>query len=127
MVVTQDVHRYGHHLQRALARSDGRVRLEDLQGLVDAGRLVVFANDRAAIAAEPVKYPDGTWALSISLAGGDMDAAFELYDEAEQAARQLGAARMTIVGREGWTRVMKSRGYRTDAVLLSKELTDEHD
>lgn len=122
MVVTQDVHRYGHHLQRALERSDGRVKLADLQGMVDAGRLVVFANDRAALAAEPVKSPDGTWTFSISLVGGDMDAAFELHDEAETAARSLGASRMSIVGREGWVKVMKSRGYRTEAVLLSKEL-----
>ena len=122
MVVTQDVHRYGHHLERALARTDGRVKLEDLQGLVDAGRLVVFANDRAAIAAEPVKAPDGSWTLSVSLAGGDLDAALELHDEAEEAARRLGAARMSVIGRAGWARVLKDRGYRTVSVLLSKEL-----
>lgn len=122
MVVTQDVHRYGHHLQRALDHSDGRVKLEDLQGLVDAGRLVVFGNDRAAIAAEPVKSPDGTWTLSVSLAGGDLDSCLELHDEAEAAARQLGASRMATVGREGWTKILKSRGYRVHSVLLSKEL-----
>jgi hypothetical protein len=122
MVVTQDVHRYGHHLQRALDRSDGRVKLEDLQGLVDAGRLVVFANDGAAIAAEPVKNPDGTWTLSISLAGGELNAAFELHDEAEAVARQLGASRMAVVGRLGWIKTLKSRGYRVHSVLLSKEL-----
>jgi hypothetical protein len=122
MVVTQEVHRYGHHLQRALDRSDGRVRLEDLQGMVDAGRLVVFANDKAAIAAEPVKSPDGTWTLTISLAGGDLDACLELHDEAEQAARQLGAARTAAIGRQGWIKVLKSRGYRVHSVLLRKEL-----
>lgn len=98
------------------------MKLEDLQGLVDAGRLVVFANDLAAIAAEPVKAPDGTWTLSISLAGGDLDACLELHDEAEAAARQLGAARMAVIGREGWIKVLKSRGYRVHSVLLSKEL-----
>jgi hypothetical protein len=122
MVVTQDVHRYGHHLQRALDRSDGRVKLEDLQGLVDTGRLVVFANDAAAIAAEPVKAPDGTWTLSVALAGGELNACLELHDEAEQAARTLGASRMAVVGRRGWIKVLKSRGYRTESVLLRKEL-----
>jgi hypothetical protein len=122
MVVTQDVHRYGHHLERALARSDGRVKLEDLQGMVDAGRLVVFANDQAAIAAEPVRAADGTWGLTISLAGGELNAALELHDEAEAAARKLGASRMSAVGRQGWIKTLKSRGYRVHSVLLSKEL-----
>lgn len=122
MVVTQDVHRYAHHLQRALERSDGSVSAGDLQGLVDAGRLVVFANDRAAIAAEPVKLPDGSWCLSVSLAGGDLSACLELHDEAEQAARTLGAKRMSVVGRSGWSRVLNGRGYRVQSVLLSKEL-----
>lgn len=122
MVVTQDVHRYGHHLQRALDYSDGRVKLEDLQGLVDAGRLVVFGNDRAAIGAEPLKLPGGRWALVVSLAGGEMDAALALYDECESAARQAGASEVRVVGRDGWVRALKSRGFSHVATLLSKEL-----
>ena len=98
------------------------MKLEDLQGLVDAGRLVVFANDKAAIAAEPVRLQDGGWCMSISLAGGDLDACLELHDEAEAAARKLGASRLSVIGRDGWSKVLKSRGYRIHSVLLSKEL-----
>jgi hypothetical protein len=123
MVVTQDVHRYGHHLARAIEYTHGVIGVDDLQPMVDAGKLVVWANDKAAIAAEPHKLPDGRWGLTVSLAGGDMDAVLDLYAECEEAARSLGAAEMRAVGREGWERVLKSRGFRFQALLLSKALT----
>jgi hypothetical protein len=120
MEVAQELHRYRYELEDALSLS-GTVTYPELPGLIEQGKLILYRHDRAVVLCEPIKMTIG-WIMCIFAAAGDMDACLEVLDQIEAEARAKEASAVTIVGRPGWIRVTRKRGYRTDAVTLVKEL-----
>lgn len=120
MNVVQELHRYRWEIEDALGLS-GKVTYHELPGLIEAGRLVLYANDAAILICEPLRIFGG-WILCIFVACGDMKHVLALVEHAEKAAKENGALAVTVVGRPGWMKIGRKLGYRTDAVTLVKEL-----
>jgi hypothetical protein len=89
---------------------------------LDAGEFHLLANHTAAAIIQPHEQPDGQLVVHIALAGGDLAGVEELVSQAEEIARYNRAAKVTVMGREGWRRLAKKIGYRVDAVQYVKEL-----
>lgn len=110
-----------HYLQPAVDRNSGTMLLEDYKAGVLAEKLQLWAGEGFAAVTEVINYPQRRTVV-VLLAGGDLDAILGEGSELEQFAEIVGATAIEIVGRKGWARVLRDRGYAERAVYLIKEL-----
>jgi hypothetical protein len=69
-----------------------------------------------------VVYPQVT-VLNIFLAGGELGQLLDMEGDAFQWAKAQGCKSVTLSGRLGWQRALKSRGWKPTHINLSRELT----
>jgi hypothetical protein len=109
-------------LDAALAHAGRTHSLADVRALIEAGEARLFAGRDGALVAALEQDP-GERRLLIWLAGG---ARRELEDEllplAEAWGRALGCRRALVIGRAGWERTLKTKGYAPLARLIAKDL-----
>lgn len=98
--------------------------IEWLDQGVASGAAAVFGNDLACIVAEIRQYPSGAKDVHGLVAAGDLPTIVELIEHAERWGAREGAVVATIASREGWARVLESKGYRPFQVEVRKELRD---
>ena len=121
MDIAQELHRYREQIELALLGSPTGLTFEELPGLIESGRLGLFANDHAILIAEPVPHDRG-WVMSIFIVAGKLDAAQALIDRAEQVAKDGGAVAVATIGRPGWIREARRRGYLMSSATFTKLL-----
>jgi hypothetical protein len=109
-------------LDAALAHAGGTHGLDNVRGLVEAGEARFWVG-RASAAVTLVERDPGGPRLMIWLAGGDLR---ELQDDllplAEAWGRAAGCRRAMVVGRAGWERSLKAKGYAPLARVIAKDL-----
>jgi hypothetical protein len=109
-------------LDAALAHAGRTHSLDDVLALVVAGEARFWAGRACALVAALERDP-GETRLLIWLAGGARE---ELEDEllplAEAWGRDAGCHRALVIGRAGWERTLKGKGYAPLARLIAKEL-----
>lgn len=89
--------------------------------LLDDDRVV-----RLMVMTQLVFYPDFQALRVVWAKGRDAKEAVMSYEDLETAARNMGCARMEVIGRGGWQRLLKPLGYRSVLQLYAKELGDEN-
>jgi hypothetical protein len=94
----------------------------DLQ-IIDA-KAHVFANPEAVIIVEVRVYPAGAREIHGLCAAGDLPAILDLIEQAESWGRSEGLDFASVASREGWQRVLESKGYRPHQLEVRKELRD---
>lgn len=104
-----------------LARIDQDTHtLEDIKAAIDAKIAQLWAGRDSVIVTELIGFPRKR-VCRIWLAAGDMDELTgEMLPDVEDWAKAEGCATVEIIGRKGWTRVLK--GYREPVAVLEKEL-----
>lgn len=112
-------------IEAALAREHhGLCTLRDVLEMLLTGRAHLWSDTKACIVTTIHEYPQGkVWVLW--LAGGDLESVLKLGDEMYGAAEAAGCRVVEIHGRRGWERVLRSRGFKAEKVLLSKDLGDK--
>lgn len=109
-------------LDAALAHAGRTHGLDDVRALVVEGEARLWAGRGAALVAALERDP-GERRLLIWLAGGDRA---ELEDEllplAEAWGRAAGCRRALVIGRAGWERTLRGKGYAPLARLIAKDL-----
>jgi hypothetical protein len=103
----------------ALTR-DGGSEAELLDDLA-TGRAQLWAGERAAIVTQCVEEASGL-CLHVWLAGGGLAEILKLKPGIEAWARGQGCRRVTLDGRKGWTRVLRSLGYALNGTELERRL-----
>lgn len=114
-------------LRKAHTRT-GFALFSDLQRDILTGRSLVWlawnGESIEAAAATELHPTDGGLVCAIRACGGSDDADIKqwlpLLERIEQFAKAEGCARMRLVGRKGWLRVLED--YREKHVVLEKEL-----
>jgi len=96
--------------------------IEWLDGEIMAGRIKIRINNGAMIGFEVKTYPAGARELHGMFAVGNVEDCLALWDEVEAQAAASGFEFATIASREGWARVMRSRGYVVHQTEIRKEL-----
>jgi len=102
--------------------------LEDIYRLIATGHydlwLIMDDSDvLIVLLTELIQYPSVRVLRSLYVGGSDIDRALEALDQLELWARRSGVTRCEFSGRAGWEKKLRSRGYRRESVLLTKNLT----
>lgn len=110
-----------HLLQPAVERNPIGFTLEDIKEKVLTGYMQLWKDEGYAAVTEVLNYP-GSRVVLVHLAGGELEALLEADSELVKFARMVGATGIEIIGRKGWVRALRDRGYREAAVHLFKEV-----
>ena len=109
-------------LDAALAHAGHTHGLDDVKAAVERGEARFWAGARSALVAV-IETDPGERRLLIWLAGGDRE---ELETETlplvEAWGREVGCRRALVIGRAGWERTLKSKGYAPLARIVAKDL-----
>ncbi|WP_372785017.1 hypothetical protein [Phenylobacterium sp.] len=109
-------------LDAALAHAGRTHSLEDVKAAVDRGEARFWPGAASALVAA-VEQDPAERRLLIWLAGGARD---ELEDGllplAEAWGRESGCRRALVIGRDGWARTLRTKGYAPLARIIAKDL-----
>jgi hypothetical protein len=109
-------------LEAALDHAGRTHSLEDVKAAVDRGEAWFWAGERSGLVAA-IEQDPGERRLLIWLAGGAQD---ELEDGllplAEAWGRASGCRRALVIGRAGWERTLRTKGYAPLARIIAKDL-----
>jgi len=107
---------------RALKVAAGTHTVEDMDEAIRAEKMQLWQDERSVVVTELVAFPQYN-VINIALAAGDLDAVMAWQPKIEQFARENGASRMRMMGREGWSAVLPKYGWKPDRrVMFEKEL-----
>ena len=110
-------------IEAALEYAHGTHTIEDIEGGLRAGKFQFWSGRECAAVTVIIVYPR-LKALNFFLLGGNLD---ELLNELEPAicaiARRIGCTREFGVGRKGFERVLKAKGYTPMWTYCSKEIS----
>jgi hypothetical protein len=109
-------------LDAALAHAGRTHSLADVKAAIERGEARLWPGARSALVAA-VEQDPGELRLLVWLAGGARD---ELEDEllplAEAWGRARGCRRALVIGRDGWQRTLRNKGYAPLARIIAKDL-----
>src|SRR5262245_33552234 len=110
-------------IEAALAYAHGTHTIKDIESGIAAGKFQFWPGRACAAVTEIIVYPRLT-ALNFFLLGGDLDVLLNDMEPAVCAwAKSIGVSRVFGVGRKGFERVLKSKGYAPMWTYCSKELS----
>lgn len=109
-----DLETYRPLIERALAHTGGAWTWEALAEELNSGRafLLPSKSGRSVVVLQPVRD------LHVFTASGDLAELMEMEQDVSVMARASGYDRMTMIGREGWERVLRSRGWKPESGLV---------
>ena len=84
-------------------------------------RALFFCNSDAFGIVQVVENPQMV-TLHIILAGGSLDALFEIEEIVAKFGQEIGAKKFTFIGRKGFTKKLKSRGWTSPKMYFEKEI-----
>lgn len=106
------------YLEAALAKDPtGTWDIDTIRDRYLRGDVQLWHGSRYAGITEVLNYPKRRVVL-VHLAGGELDAILDHFEDLETFARIVGATGIEVMGREGWARVLKNRGFEKAAVRL---------
>jgi len=109
-------------LQAALDHAGRTHSLADVRDEIGRGRAGFWSAKASALVAL-VEADPGDRRLLIWLAGGDRRELEEvLLPQVEAWGRARGCRRALVIGREGWSRTLRAKGYAPLARIIAKEL-----
>lgn len=116
-------------IEQALKYSNKEMTLDSVFKKIEDSEMaliVVLENSKvmAALTVENNNFPSGKKVLNITTAGGaDMhlwlDQALEVCEE---IAAQHGCDELYVIGRSGWSKALKSKGFDTIHTVMSKKV-----
>lgn len=115
-------------IAKALERSNSDFTAERIRQKIDAGhsQLWVIASGEKILAAgttELVELENGRKLCMVStLAGEDMAVWDHTWETFERFAKESGCDAIQIVGRIGWVRYLRDRGFKQPWCVLEKDL-----
>ena len=110
---------YRPMIEAALAHTGGACTWEQVCDEIESGRafLMVSPTGKSVAVLQPVHV------LHIFTAGGDMAELMDMEAEATERAKAAHFDSMALVGRDGWKRQLRSRGWREQpAMAMVKDL-----
>ena len=55
--------------------------------------------------------------MTMPYCGGDLEELIENYDRMEQFARDIGCVKLYLMGRPGWLRVFREKGFKEEHII----------
>lgn len=109
-------------IDAALEHAGRTHSLEDVRSAIDRGEARFWPGEASALVAV-IEQDPGERRLLIWLAGGQRDELeTRLLPQAEVWGRDCGCRRALVIGRSGWARTLKTKGYAPLARIVAKDL-----
>ena len=108
-------------IESALDHGGNTHDFEDIYEAVNAGFMQFWPAKDACAITEVIDYPKKK-VFHVFLAGGNMDTIVDMNESAQAFAEMQGCNGMSIAGRKGWQRVLKSHGWKEQFTSLAKEI-----
>jgi hypothetical protein len=106
-------------IEAALEYCYGTHRIEDIEAGLARGQYAFWPGRACAIVTEFTEYPQFK-ALNFFLVGGDRDELWEMEPHICAWAKAHGCTKVSQIGRSGWSKDFKARGY-TVALLVASQ------
>ena len=124
MTLAEELIRCKDWIQSALNKGGDTHNFKDVVDGVLSGKMQLWLNANGCAVTELVVYPNKK-VLHVFLAGGDQGQGIEqitdMHDDAMAWAKEEGCSGMSIAGRKGWQKVLKSKGWTQQFTTLAKE------
>ena len=110
----QELEHFRPLIEQALAYTNGVCTWDELVAEVMEGRafLMIHPSRKSVAVLQPVSD------LHVFTASGDLSELMDMETEATRRATVSGFDRMTLLGREGWERLLKPRGWKPETGLV---------
>ena len=118
--LVEGLRRHKDRIEKTLEYADGTHTFEDVCLSVFQGRCRFWDLGESFLITEIIDFPQMR-VYHIWLAGGNLSDLVAMHPEVQQAARDAGCNRLTINGRPGWLRALKSHGWRDTFSALAKD------
>ena len=117
---TDILERLRDKVQHALDHAGNTHQIEDLIDGVVEGLFQVWYHPRALVLTQIVNLPRAK-ICNFFIAAGDKKVILEmLLPSVESWAKEQGCDRVTLIGRDGWQRELRNRGWQNRAALVAK-------
>lgn len=94
-------------IESALPECHGNYELSDVRELCRQGLMQLWPGERCAMVSEIHRYPRRT-GCNVIFGGGDLEEIRTLSKRIEHWAKSKGCDHITVVGRKGWVRALKT-------------------
>lgn len=108
-------------IEDALAYGGGTHNFDNIVEGVLTGHMQFWPGEESCAITEIIVFPKKK-VLHVFLAGGSMDEIIAMNESAKIWGKAQGCVNMTIAGRKGWEKVLKSHGYKPVYTTLSLEI-----
>ena len=106
-------------IESALAYGGGTHLYEDIVEAIVAGKMQLWPAENSCLVTEITLFPRKK-VLHVFLGGGDLDEIIGMHESVVQWAIDQGCASLTMTGRKGWGKPLKSSGWESQLVLYEK-------
>ena len=124
MKLEEELIRCREWIQSALDKGGDTHNFKDVVDGIMKGDFQLWLGANGCAVTEIVVYPNKK-VLHVFLAGGDQGQGIEqitdMHDDAMAWSKQQGCDGMTVAGRKGWKKVLKSKGWSEQFTTLIKE------
>lgn len=97
--------------------------IEAIDAMLVEGRAQLWATDKSALVTLVTTYPGGAVVIEVLAGTGSMaDLIKRVRPQVEAWGKQHGCTHIQIKGRPGWTRALKSHGFKHFQDILLKGL-----
>lgn len=109
-------------IEAALEYAHNSHTFDDVVEMVLVGRLHFYPTGDSFVIMEVLTYPQHK-VYHTFLAGGNMEEIFNIHDTLHDNAKKLECSYTSVVGRKGWEKALKSRGWKYSYSTLYREVT----
>jgi len=98
--------------------------IEDVRVGVESGTLQFWHSEDSAVVFDIIKLASGRPGAQIIVGGGSYDGVMDLVDKIEKWAAERGFEALVTVGRIGWNRTPRAKGWHHCASIFTKYLKE---
>jgi|TARA_R110000787_G_scaffold168510_1_gene281322 hypothetical protein len=121
MSLSHELNRCRPWIEAALEYSGGTHLYQDIVEGIASGHMQFWPAPKGCAVTEIIIFPRKK-VFHIFLAGGEKNQIVDMDDSAMAFAKAQGCSGMTIAGRKGWSRVLKTKGWTEAFTTLSKDI-----
>lgn len=109
-------------IEAALARAPGLETIEDVERFLESGKYLLFTSPNSAMVAQIIEF-ERKRAIQAIHGGGDLKELVEIIEPRMRACGKVNGCSLSMgMGRYGWERALKDKGYRLGWVVMIKDI-----
>lgn len=121
VTLSDELSRCREWIEAALEYGGGTHEFSDVVESIYKGHMQLWPAEESCLVTELVNYPRKK-VLHIFLGGGKLDEILGMHADVIQWAKAQGCDSLTMSGRKGWTKALKSHEWKDTLVVFEKRI-----